>query len=62
MHMKLADWRTHMDMVREIGMDLGSSGVLEILQKMQVLDPKDFKDIKGPIRYRLKSAEDTKDT
>ena len=51
--MKLKDWRSHMDAVRALGVELGQSGVLEILQKMRVVEPEEYSNIKGPIRYRL---------
>lgn len=45
------DWRNLMPIIRDIGAELATSGLIEVLQKGKVVNPQ---TAKGPIRYRLK--------
>ncbi|MEL6383321.1 MAG: DUF3253 domain-containing protein [Cyanobacteria bacterium J06626_18] len=44
------DWRSLMDQVRAVGIELYNAGKIAITQKGQVVNPH---TVKGPIRYRL---------
>ncbi|TAG80569.1 MAG: DUF3253 domain-containing protein [Burkholderiales bacterium] len=45
------DWRTHMEDVRAVGVELAKANVIEITQRGIVLDPSN--EIRGAIRYRV---------
>ncbi|MGI4806162.1 MAG: DUF3253 domain-containing protein [Janthinobacterium lividum] len=49
-----ASWREHMQTVRDIAFDLASDNQVVIMQKGQKVDPK---EIKGPIRIRIKTSK-----
>ena len=48
----LADWRGLMDRTREVALRLARDGVIDILQRGEVLQ--DLQNIRGPIRLRLR--------
>jgi len=49
-------WRTHMDAIREVAIQLAQNRQLVITQKKQPIDPP---HIKGPIRLQLHPSQST---
>jgi Protein of unknown function (DUF3253) len=47
------DWRTLMNDVRAVGLQLAREGAIEITQRGEVRNPNE--EIRGAIRYRLKT-------
>lgn len=45
-----AEWRTAMDIVRDIGAQLHACGEIDVLQRGDLVDPR---TARGPIRYRI---------
>jgi len=48
-------WRQHMPLVREVAADMVRDGMIEVVQRDEVvdIDERDIESIKGPIRLRL---------
>lgn len=44
------EWRSLMDEVRSVGLDLVNAGLIEVTQKGNVVD---IRLVKGPIRFRI---------
>mmetsp|Transcript_3368 Transcript_3368/g.5905 ORF Transcript_3368/g.5905 Transcript_3368/m.5905 type:complete len:87 (+) Transcript_3368:1072-1332(+) len=47
-----SEWRELMQLVREVGIELMDAGLIVVMQKGLVIDPR---TAKGPIRYRIVS-------
>ena len=48
--LKLPNWREHMALTRTVARRLATQGLVEVLSKMQPIDP--TAEVKGPIRLR----------
>lgn len=54
-----SDWRDAMPAVRTLAWEMRQSGEIEILQKGQPLDVLSLAEIRGPIRLRIRKAENS---
>ena len=48
--LKLPHWRDHMELTRNVSRRLATRGLVEVLSKMQPIDP--TTEVRGPIRLR----------